>query len=131
MTRMSGGTRRRSSPILVLYVIALGMLSLSAYYIYQAIGAYLEGMVDRAIFFAIIGITGVGVTMYMMSSMMKRVTKRVTPPVMSMIECLSCGFKNVRKFARGDYVFKSEGICQRCNVPMLITAIYAEEVKKK
>ena len=117
--------------MIVLYVIAFGMLSLSAYYIYQALGAYSEGSVDRALFFAIIGFTGIGVTMYMMSILMKRAAKHVIPPVMSTVECLRCGFKSIRKFAIGDYVYKTEGNCQKCNVPMLITAIYAEEIKKK
>jgi hypothetical protein len=117
--------------MIILYIIAFGMLSLSAYYLYQALGAYAEGSTDRALFFAIIGLTGIGVTAYMMSTLMKRAAKRITPPVMSTIECLKCGFKSIRKFAKGDYVFKTEGNCQKCNEPMLITAIYAEEVKKK
>ncbi len=128
---MSSSRRRSLTPMMVLYVIAFGMFSLSAYYMYQAIVAYSEGSLDRALFFAIIGFTGIGVTMYMMSTMLKRAVKRVTPPVMSTIECFKCGFKNIRKFTVGDYVFKTEGNCQKCNLPMLITAIYAEEIKKK
>ena len=128
---MSGSRKRSFAPMIILYVIAFGMLSLSTYYIYQALGAYSEGSVDRALFFAIIGFTGIGVTMYMMSTLMRRLAKRVTPPVMSTTECLKCGFKSIRRFVVGDYVFKAEGDCQKCNVPMLITAIYAEEVKKK
>ena len=128
---MSGSRKRPLTPMIVLYVIAFGMLSLSAYYIYQALGAYSEGSVDRALFFAIIAFTGIAVTMYMMSTLMRRAKKRIIPPVMSTIECLKCGFKNIRKFAVGDYVFKTEGSCQKCNEPMLITAIYTEEVKKK
>ena len=128
---MSSSPKRPLTPIIILYIIAFGMLSLSAYYLYQALGAYTEGSMDRALFFAIIGLTGIGVTVYMMSTLMKRVAKRITPPVMSTIECLKCGFKSIRKFAKGDYVFRTEGNCQKCNEPMLITAIYAEEVKKK
>jgi hypothetical protein len=128
---MSGNAKRRLTPLIVLYIIALGMLSLSTYYIFQAINAYIEGLVDRAIFFAIIGVIGVGATVYMMSNLMKRAARRVVTPVMTTVECLRCGFKSIRRFARGDYVFKTEGNCKKCNEPMLITAIYAEEVKKK
>ena len=55
------------------------------------------------------------------------------PPLkmLTTIECRKCGFKNVRPFAKGDYVFKAVENCQKCNEPMLITGIYIEEVKKK
>jgi multidrug transporter EmrE-like cation transporter len=51
-------------------------------------------------------------------------------PITTTIECRKCGFKNVREFQRGDYVFKEMEPCQKCNEKMMITAIY-KEVKDK
>jgi len=45
-------------------------------------------------------------------------------------ECKKCGYKNVREFQRGDYIFKELDQCQKCNDKLIITAIY-REVKEK
>jgi len=50
--------------------------------------------------------------------------------ITTIIECKKCGFRNVREFQRGDYIFKEVELCQKCNQNMLITAIY-KEVKEK
>jgi hypothetical protein len=52
------------------------------------------------------------------------------PKVMTTIECRKCGFKSVREFQRGDFVFKDLEACQKCDDKMIITAIY-KEVKEK
>jgi ribosomal protein L40E len=52
------------------------------------------------------------------------------PPILTTIECRKCGFKTIREFQRGDYIFKEVDICQKCNEKMLITAIYREVHEK-
>jgi len=52
------------------------------------------------------------------------------PPITTTVECRKCGFKNVRAFQRGDYIFKEGERCQKCNNNTLITAIY-REIKDK
>ena len=80
----------------------------------------------------LIGFMGVAVSTYMLFQTRKRMLrlKIEAPPITSTIECRKCGFKNVREFQRGDYVFKELELCQKCNDKMLITAIY-KEVKEK
>lgn len=53
------------------------------------------------------------------------------PPVTTTIECKKCGFKTVRAFERGDFVFKEVDKCQKCNDKMLVTAIYREISEKE
>ncbi len=54
-------------------------------------------------------------------------------PIIRMFEvsteltCSSCGFKEVRAFRQGDYVFKPAGACPRCGGERFITAIFREE----
>lgn len=44
--------------------------------------------------------------------------------------CNSCGSSKKRKFAQGDYVFKSTDKCSSCNNDqMMITKIFGEAVK--
>jgi len=51
--------------------------------------------------------------------------------VVTMAECGKCDFKSLRKFERGDYVFKPVEKCPKCSDPMTITSIYFEEAAKK
>jgi len=80
----------------------------------------------------LLGFLGVALSTYVLYQTRRRLSKlRIeVPPVVTTIECKKCGFKNVREFQRGDYIFKEGEPCQKCNEKMLITAIY-KEVKAK
>ena len=80
----------------------------------------------------LLGFLGVSLSTYVLFQTRRRLSKLkiVLPPVVTTIECKKCGFKNVREFQRGDYIFKDGEPCQKCNDKMLITAIY-REVKEK
>jgi cation transport ATPase len=80
----------------------------------------------------LLGFLGVALSTYVLYQTRRRLSKlRIeAPPVVTTIECKKCGFKNVREFQRGDYIFKEGEPCQKCNDKMLITAIY-KEVKTK
>ncbi len=53
--------------------------------------------------------------------------------VFTTLECPKCGQKRVRDFKRGDFVFKDDEPCTRCDGMMMITKISRkkEEEKKK
>jgi hypothetical protein len=55
--------------------------------------------------------------------------KRGKQIIYTIEECLSCGEKNKRAFAVGDYVYKENGQCKKCNGNVYITMIYAEPIK--
>ncbi len=78
----------------------------------------------------LIGFVGVGISTYWLFQLRRRVTrmKIELPPITTTIECKKCGFKKVREFQRGDYIFKEgeSDQCQKCNEKMMITAIYRE-----
>jgi cation transport ATPase len=80
----------------------------------------------------LLGFLGVALSTYVLYQTRRRLSKlRIeAPPVVTTIECKKCGFKNVREFQRGDFIFKEGEPCQKCNDKMLITAIY-KEVKTK
>lgn len=116
---------------MILLIIAAGMLTLSSYYLYRAFLSYSEGKTDASVYYAVIGATGIVITFYMTFILRKRqIMKKEPPSVMTTTECVKCSFKSLRKFARGDYVYKTVGNCEKCNEPMVITAIYAEPEKK-
>ncbi|RLI36371.1 hypothetical protein DRO60_05840 [Candidatus Bathyarchaeota archaeon] len=41
--------------------------------------------------------------------------------------CPSCGFREVRAFRKGDYIFKPAGKCPRCGGERYISSIFREE----
>lgn len=84
------------------------------------------------IVFLIIGFIGLASSTYMLMQTRRRVmnVSLEIPAVRTTITCQKCGFKNVREFERGDYVFKQAGPCPKCNNTLLISAIY-REVKEK
>lgn len=51
-------------------------------------------------------------------------------PVITTILCQKCGFKNVRDFQRGDYIFKEAEPCPKCNEKTSVASIYREVEKK-
>jgi len=124
-------SKRTSLPIIVVFVIIVGMIALSFYYLYGGLLAYLEGETEEAFYYAILGSIGVGVAIYMTYMIRKRkISKKPPPKVVTTIECKKCGFKSLNKFKKGEYIFRTVDLCQKCNEPMLITAIYAETEKK-
>ncbi len=124
----SSATTKISSFVLLVIFMALA-LSLTA----LVLAVNIFGSNDIAAYYLLlIGFLGMALSAYVLLQTRKRI-KRLgikAPPITTTIECGKCGFKNIREFQRGDYVFKEVDSCQKCNENMLITAIY-REVKEK
>ena len=127
-TSASSTTTRISSFVLMVIFVTLA-LSLAA--IIFAVSV-LDQNTETAWILLLLGFLGVTLSTYVLFQTRRRLSKLkiVAPPVTTTIECRKCGFKNVREFQRGDYIFKELEPCQKCNDKMLITAIY-REVKEK
>ena len=126
----SSGTTKISTFVLmiVLIVLALSLVALAL-----AVNAFILGEEMVAGYLLVIGFIAMTLSVYVLLQSRRRVMsmKIVNPSMMTTIECRKCGFKSVREFQRGDYVFKELGPCQKCpDDKMLITAIY-REVKEK
>jgi hypothetical protein len=121
-------TTRISSFVLMIIFIVLA-LSLTA--LILAVNAFNQSQVVAG-YLLLFGFLGVAASTYVLFQTRRRILSlRIeTPPITTTIECRKCGFKSVREFQRGDYVFKETEPCQKCNEKMLITAIY-REVKEK
>jgi hypothetical protein len=115
----------------VLLVIFI-TLALSLTALILAISAFSYNEIT-AYYLLLIGFLGAALSTYVLFQTRKRI-KRLsikTPSVTTTIECRKCGFKSVREFERGDYIFKNVDPCQKCNENMLITAIYREVEEKR
>ena len=124
---------KKISPIFLAIVFVV--LALSFIAIYQGIVSYLNGDFYSGNLFITMGVTTIALLTYMVLQTRRRVLRLTTgmpmQPITTTMQCSKCGFKNVRDFQRGDYIFKeTEQQCPKCNEKMSIAAIY-REVKEK
>lgn len=108
--------------LIILITLALSFVALLVAVQTYASDPFTAGML---ILFGFIGVALSGYTSLQIRRRASRL-RIVVPPVTTTIECRKCGFKSVREFQRGDFVFKELDPCQKCNDRMTITAIYRE-----
>jgi hypothetical protein len=123
---------RRFSPLLFAVIMIALLVALVC--IYLGLNEYLLGDSSTASLYMSTGIVTLAVSTYMMYQTRKRMIRLIgmeMQPLSSTVQCMKCGFKNIREFKRGDFVFKeTEEMCPKDNLKMTISAIY-REVKDK
>jgi hypothetical protein len=129
MSEKSSSATSKISTYLMLIVLIVLALSIVA--LILAINIF-PSRPDMATYLLAIGFIAMALSAYMLLQSRKRVAgmKIEAPKVMTTVECRKCGFKSVREFQRGDFIFKDLEACQKCDDKMIITAIY-KEVKEK
>jgi hypothetical protein len=115
-----------------LMMIVLIVLALSVVALMLSVNAFIVGNEVVAGYLLLIGCIAMVLSVYVLLQSRKRTAsmKIEAPKVMTTVECKKCGFKSVREFQRGDFVFKELEACQKCEDKMLITAI-CKEVREK
>lgn len=130
---MSGTQATAPTARISTFLLLVVFLTLALSFVALIFGAtVIEQNTEASWVLLLLGFLGVSLSTYVLFQTRRRLSKLkiVVPPVVTTIECKKCGFKNVREFQRGDYIFKDGEPCQKCNDKMLITAIY-REVKDK
>ncbi len=127
MSESSSSTTTKISSFVLLVIFITLALSFTA--LILAITTF-PGI--TAYYLLLLGFLGAALSTYVLLQTRKRMKRlSIKPPVITTtIECRTCGFKNVRDFQRGDYIFKEVEPCQKCEENMLITAIYREAKEK-
>jgi len=131
MSKASSSATKNISWFVMLVIFITLALSLVA--LILAIQAwYTPGQEPVAGYLLLIGFLGAALSTYVLLQTRKRIRRLSieAPSITTKIECRKCGFKSIREFERGDYIFREVDPCQKCNENMLITAIY-REVKEK
>lgn len=133
MNEMSGTQATAPTARISTFLLLVVFLTLALSFVALIFGAtVVEQNTEASWVLLLLGFLGVSLSTYVLFQTRRRLSKLkiAVPPVVTTIECKKCGFKNVREFQRGDYIFKEGEPCQKCNDKMLITAIY-REVKDK
>jgi len=130
MTKTAEPPIRRISSIYLVIILVTFVLSVSA--LFYAVDAYSSNQNVSAVYFTLIGSIGLALSVYMLLQTQRKPSRVAfeMPQVITTILCQKCGFKNIRDFQRGDYVFKDAEPCPKCNEKMMIASIY-REVKEK
>lgn len=123
---------RISSLFLVIVLITL-ILSVGALFwgVTQLISSP-QSSTDAGIF-VLIGFIGLALFAYMLLQTRRKPLQVALemPRVITTILCQKCGFKNIRDFQQGDYIFKGAEPCPKCNKKMTVSSIYREVDEKK
>ncbi|MEM3622957.1 MAG: hypothetical protein QXZ02_07960 [Candidatus Bathyarchaeia archaeon] len=131
MSKASASTATKISSFVLMIIFVTLALSLTVLIV--AINAFVTEQEVFAGYLLLIGFLGVAFSTYLLFQTRRRIMSlRIeVPSITTTIECRKCGFKSVRGFQRGDYIFKEVDQCQKCNEKMLITAIYREVREKE
>jgi hypothetical protein len=124
-------TPRKRVSYLFLAIILI-TIALSAVALYQALLEYDVGNIASGNSLLLIGGSAFALSAYMLFQTRRRTMQLEIKehPVITTILCQKCGFKNVRDFQRGDYIFKETDPCPKCNEKMSVASIYREVEKK-
>jgi len=125
-------TVRRASPILLAIIMIIFVLSLAS--VYWGIEAYIKNDTANGSFYLTIGVTTLAISTYLLFQTQRRVVRisLEIQPLNTTLLCQKCGFRNVRDFQRGDYVFKQmEEPCPKCNEKAVTINSIFREVKEK
>ncbi|MFQ6080042.1 MAG: hypothetical protein ACE5OW_00010 [Candidatus Bathyarchaeia archaeon] len=130
MSETAPPMRKISSLFLVIILVTL-VLAIAA--LYQAVHAFRNQDFNAVINFAMIGATTLALSTYMLFQTRRKMQKFTIKMqrVATTILCQKCGFKTIRDFQRGDYIFKEAEECPKCNEKMLIASIYREAQEKE
>jgi len=123
---------RRISPFLLVLIMITFVLSLA--FIYQGFQDYLGNRADSGSLNLTIGVTTLAISTYLLFQTKRRVLRLgiQLQPLNTTLSCQKCGFKNIRDFQRGDYVFKQmEEPCPKCNEKSMSISSIFREVKEK
>jgi len=119
----------RVSPFALVLIIVTAILSV--FMIYQGIET--QAGRGEGSYLLTLGAVMLAFSVYMLLQLRKNVVRLPlgAQKVISTILCQRCGFKSVRDFQRGDYVFKEVEPCPKCSERMMIASIYREVKEAK
>jgi uncharacterized membrane protein YuzA (DUF378 family) len=126
---MAGATQNWTTLALMVVVGAIALASL-----YMGFTEYGDGNLETAFMYILIGVSGfvaIGFTFFKSKPVTKTKDGQKEVEVVTTLECPQCNLKRVRAFQPGDYVFKKDEPCTRCEGMMTITRINARKEPKK
>ena len=114
---------------LMVVVGAIALVSL-----YMGFKEYGDNNLETAFMYILIGVSGfvaIGFSFFRAKPVAQQQDSSKDVEVVTTLECPQCNLKRVRAFQPGDYIFKKDEPCTRCEGMMTITRINARKDPKK
>jgi len=117
----------------LMIVFSIIILAWAVWAMYSAFNFQQQGNTESFYFYAAASSVAIVLAVTSIMQMRRRVMllRSLAVKVLSVVLCANCGFKVVRTFSTGDFIYKEVGKCQQCSGTMRVDAIYAEEPPKK
>lgn len=118
---LAGATQNWTTLALMVVVGAIALASL-----YMGFTNYGDGNTETAFMYILIGVSGfvaLGFTFFKAKPSAKTKDGPKEAEVVTTLECPQCNLKRVRAFQPGDYIFKKDEPCTRCEGMMTVTRI--------
>jgi len=117
----------------VMVIFSIIILAWAVWAMYSALNFQQQGNMESFYFYAIASSVAIVLAVSSLMQMRRRILmlQSIAARVLSVVLCSNCGFKVVRAFAEGDFVYKEVGKCQQCSSTMRVDSIYAEEPARK
>jgi len=117
----------------LMVIFSIVILGWAVWAMYSAFNFQQEGNMESFYFYAIASSIAIVLAVSSIMQMRRRIAllQSAATKVLSVVLCGNCGFKVMRAFAEGDFVYKEVGKCQQCSGTMRVESIYAEEPPKK
>ena len=113
-------------------VVVIGIFSLLFLWLgFQAYGGENPDQANLYIFVGTAGFAAIGYMFFRTKAISSQKPPIEKVEVVTILECPSCELKRVRGFKRGDYVYKDDEACTRCEGTMVITGIHRKAEPKK
>jgi hypothetical protein len=129
-TPIAGGASQNWITLAAMILVgALALVSL-----YMGFRAYGDNEIETAFMYLLVGASGfiaIGYSFFRARPTAKESLEPKKSDVITTLECPQCNLKRVRSFQRGDYIFKRDEPCSRCEGQMVITAIHTRKEEKK
>jgi hypothetical protein len=129
-TPIAGGASQNWVTLAAMILVgALALVSL-----YMGFRAYGNEEIETAFMYLLVGASGFIAIVYSLFRAKPTAKESLEPKksdVITTLECPQCNLKRVRSFQRGDYIFKRDEPCSRCEGQMVITAIHTRKEEKK
>jgi hypothetical protein len=129
-TPIAGGASQNWVTLAAMIIVgALALVSL-----YMGFRAYGDNEIETAFMYLLVGASGfiaIGYSFFRARPTAKESLEPKKSDVITTLECPQCNLKRVRSFQRGDYIFKRDEPCSRCDGQMVITAIHTRKEEKK
>ena len=127
---LAGGARQNWISLGLMVVV--GAIALAS--LYMGFREYGDNNMEIAFMYILIGVSGfiaIGFSFFRAKPVAETKTGPKEVEVVTTLECSQCNLKRVRSHQAGDYIFKMDEPCTRCEGHMTITRINARKDPKK